>query len=318
MGLFKKALIIGSKGQDGRYLSQQLLAQGWSVIGLDINHCVSSDGNQLAPVDILSPQDVKKFVSVLKPDQIYYLAAHHHSSESDTGDERHLIERSFRINLDGFINILSAVQIVKFKPKIFFAASSHIFGHSSTKTQDENTPLAPTCIYGISKASGLSMCRYFRNKHGMFCSAGILFNHESSLRPPSFVSKKIVQGAVEIFKGKRETITLGGLYNPVDWGYAPDYTQAMQDILSLEEPDDYVVATGILHTPIDWLEIAFGSLSLDWHERVIVDTSFLKKKVPANPLKGNSQKLRKTSGWYPKVNFRTMVEIMLREEVEGV
>jgi GDPmannose 4,6-dehydratase len=175
--------------------------------------------------------------------------------------------------------------------------------------QDESTPFDPVCVYGISKAGGVQMCRYFRRKHGVFASAGILYNHESPWRARRFVISKIVHGAVAIARGAQQKLQLGNLGARVDWGYAPDFVDAMHRILCLEAPDDFVVATGCTHTVGEAAEIAFARLGLDWREHVVESPEILTRKRVV--LCGDASKLRRMCGWRPTVDFQTLIARLL-------
>jgi len=311
----KTALVIGCLGQDGSYISEQLRERGYGVWGIDSDYAHSVSGGSLDPVNILVHQEVRSLLAESIPDEIYYLAAYHHSSESSTGDDHHLLKRSLEVNSIGLLNVLDSAMSCVPCSRIFYAASSHIFGDPPTAFQDEKTPFAPICAYGISKTVGIHICRYYRQSRGLFCSVGIMYNHESPRRPSTFVSKKITSGAINIMKGMQQEIRLGNISSQVDWGYAPDYTNAMQRIMGLDHPDEFVIATGILHTPQDWLEAVFGYLGLDYRKYIKVDGALMKKQTRQNPLRGNSEKLWRASTWKPTMDFRRLAEIMVEEEL---
>jgi GDPmannose 4,6-dehydratase len=297
----KKALIVGSAGQDGRLLHELLSNKGYSIMG------VARGG---VP-DILDRGAVFDVVSQLKPDEIYYLAAHHRSSEESAGDDLKLFQKSHEVNVQGLVHFLGAVKRHSPATRIFYAASSHVFGTPPAPVQDENTPIKPECIYGMTKAAGLFACRYYRETHGLFASVGICYNHESSLRDAKFLSRKIVQGALEIKAGKRESLVLGNLSAQADWGYAPDYVRAMHLILSHVQPDDFVLATGHGHSVRDFVDGVFSRLSLDWRSFVKEDPKILTKKNRI--LVGNPARLMSATGWKPSVDFEEMIELLLKE-----
>ena len=161
--------------------------------------------------------------------------------------------------------------------RLFYAASSHVFGTCTVDRKNENSPLRPNSAYAISKTAGLRCCQLFRQQEGIFAATGILFNHESSLRKPSFVSQKIVRGALRARRDRTFRLTLGDIDARVDWGYAPDYVDAMFRILQLPEPGDFVVASGELHSVGEFAEIAFEEVGLDWRDHVETDAQLLKK-----------------------------------------
>jgi len=293
------AVIVGGYGQDGRLLGEQLERAGCSVVPLGRND-----------VDL---QDREQIVALLRrhqPGEIYYLAAHHHSSQDATGvDDAALFRSSFDVNVTGLVNFLEAVRAHSPRTRIFYAASSHIFGSSESSLQNEQTPFAPNGVYGITKTAGVHACRYYRQAHGVFVSAGILYNHESRYRAPNFVSQKIVRAVQEIAAGRRQRLVLGDLSVRIDWGYAPDYVDAMRRILALPSADDFVIATGESHSVQEFVETAFEAVGLVWREHVTVDPGQILRQYPG--LTGDASKLRAATGWQPSVSFRKMVRILL-------
>jgi GDPmannose 4,6-dehydratase len=195
--------------------------------------------------------------------------------------------------------------------RLFYAASSHIFGTPESDRQNEETPLRPNSAYGISKAAGLQCCQLYRRQKGIFASTGILFNHESPLRKPSFLSQKIVHGALRAERDPAYKLVLGDLEARVDWGYAPDYVDAMYRILQLPEASDFVVASGELHTVREFAQAAFGAVGLDWRRHVETDARLLNKI--SHPLRGDSGKLRSATGWTPTVSFVELVTGLVQE-----
>jgi GDPmannose 4,6-dehydratase len=198
------------------------------------------------------------------------------------------------------------------KARLFYASSSRIFSASSKGLQDEKTPIDPDCIYGTTKAAGLFACRMYRNKYSIFASTGILYNHESHLREDKFVSRKIIRGAIDIKKGKRTSLVLGDLSAKIDFGYAPDYVDAMHKILNTAVCDDFIVATGKKHSVLDFVKTAFGYLGLDWKLYVKEDKNIVTRKSPSRA--GNARKLRSVTSWKPSVDFREMIRLLLSKE----
>jgi GDPmannose 4,6-dehydratase len=205
----------------------------------------------------------------------------------------------------GLLNVLQAMTVCSPEGRLFYAASSHVFGSSLADQVNESSPLRPDSPYAISKTAGLRCCRSFREQEGLFVATGILFNHESCLRKPSFVSQKIVRGALRARRDPAFRLTLGDLDACVDWGYAPDYVDAMFRILQLPEPDDFVVASGELHSVGEFAKLAFEEVGLDWRNRVETDAQLLKRA--SYPVRGDSTKLRSATGWSPSVTFRDLV-----------
>jgi GDPmannose 4,6-dehydratase len=171
----------------------------------------------------------------------------------------------------------------------------------------------PSSSYGITKALGLELCRLYRSRHGTFAAAGILYNHESILRADSFISKKIINGVVEIKLDKRKMLVLGDLKAVIDWGYAPDYVRAMQLILKNKIPNDFIIATGRRHTVLDFVKAVFGYLKLDWKQHVVVDVRVVHKSRFYRI--GNPAFLKKKTGWKPSVNFKEMVNLLLKQKL---
>lgn len=262
-------------------------------------------------IDILDPALVERELRRSPPDEIYYLAAFHHATE-DVIDlsAAALLRCSFEVHVMGLLNVLQAMEECCPRTRLFYAASSHVFGPPESEWQDERTPLAPNTAYGISKAAGLQCCQLYRQK-GIFAATGILFNHESSLRKPSFLSQKIVRGALQAQRDPTYRVMLGDLDARVDWGYAPDYVDAIFRILQLSEASDFVVASGEMHTVREFAEAAFGALGLDWRRQVETDPRLLTRV--SYPLRGDSTKLRVATGWSPSVSFIELVARLVQE-----
>jgi GDPmannose 4,6-dehydratase len=310
----KKALVIGCEGQDGSYLVEHLTGKGYSVTGFDRNKALGLPPGA-EPIDIRNKPAVEQLVKSLAPDEIYYLAAFHQSSEDMPIDDDELIRQSFEINTLSLNHLLYAISTVSPRSRLFYAASSHIFGNPQTGTQDENTPLDPMDPYGISKTAGVHICRYYRRRRNVYSSVGILYNHESPRRSPSFVSRKVARAAARIREGSREKLVLGDLDAKVDWGYAPDYVDAMWRILQLEAPGDFVISSGVLHSVRDLVQAAFDAAGLDWSAHVEVDPGVARKQR-GNPLQGNSALLESSTGWRPSKQFREIIWEMVQAETQ--
>lgn len=309
-------LVIGGDGQDGRLLFDRLSGEGHGVTGLGRCSARSNQTGLPIPVtDILDQAAIQTAIGLLKPDQIYYLAAHHHAAEDKAPAPAELLRRSFAVHVGGLMNFLEAIRIVSPHTRLFYAASSHIFGQGTTLAQDENTPLAPRCAYGITKTAGLHCCRFYRANYGISASVGILYNHESPLRRAEFVSQKIVRAAIAISRNKSGKLVLGDLSACIDWGYAPDYVDAMIRILALPESDEFVIATGEAHSVQEFVELAFAVVGLDWKTHVEENPSILTK--PKLALVGNAAKLRATTGWRPSLSFQQMVETLVKAALAG-
>jgi len=310
-----KALIIGHTGQDGTYLWKLLSSKGYNLIGISNSSALSSEKGNLPLVDIRNYNEVEKFIKAYQPDEIYYLAAVHQSSSDHQMEEGELFQKSIDINSKAFINFLEAVRLYSKHSKVFYAASSHIFGETTSPMQDETTPLNPNCIYGITKTMGIRACHFYNENYGLFASVGIFYNHESPLRASKYVSKKIVETAVAIKQGLKDKLVLGNLNQRVDWGYAPDYVEAAYRILQLETPGDFVISSGATHSIQDFTEGVFTCLGLDWQKFVEVNPNLITKKQKQN-LTGNNKKLKNATGWENSATFSELIKILVNAELD--
>ena len=310
-----KAIVIGCNGQDGTLLSALLHQKGYTVYGID--HAPNDRAQsfvRFSVLDVRDPDRLNELIADVSPDEIYYLAAYHHSAEQPQRPKE-TVASTLAVNTQGLNNVLAAIaDFPASKPRVFYAASSRVFGEPQGEVQDENTPLAPLCAYGISKAAGIYLCRYYRREHHLYASNGILYNHESPLRPQHFVTRKIVGAAVRISSGLERELVLGDLDAQVDWGWAPDYVEAMHAILGLTCPDDFVVATGVLHSVREFVEIAFSAVGLDWRQHVVERPDVLSARRAVKPLRGNPEKLQKATSWRSRVSFEEMVRTMIEVE----
>jgi GDPmannose 4,6-dehydratase len=297
-------LIIGAGGQDGRLLSESLAQQNKSFLPWG--------RSDFDPADAAG---ICARIGQIQPSEIYYLAAHHQAAEDPaaTNHAAHF-QASLDVHVTGVVNVLESIRTSSPQTRLFYAASSHIFGQPEESPQNETTPPRPRCVYGITKTTGLQCCRYYRNTHGVMASAGILYNHESVYRSPKFVSQKIVRAAAAISRGEQDRLELGSLSARVDWGYAPDYVDAMQRILALPEAGDFVIATGENHSVQEFVEIAFSTLGLNWHQHVS-EKSGLVAKPQSHSLIGDTRKLRELTGWKPSLSFIEMVETLVRSHL---
>ena len=314
------SLITGINGQDGSYLAEFLLEKGYEVWGTIKRNSVAE--NQTSRLDNIYPQllgklqyadltDLASLVSVIqqcKPDEIYNLAAQSHVRISF--DQPIYTAQATGV---GTLNLLEAVRLTKPDAKIYQASSSEMFGNNIDEDgfQRETTPMNPVSPYGCAKVYSYNICRNYRNSYGMFIANGILFNHESPRRGTNFVTNKVVKTAVEIKKGLRDKLTLGNLEATRDWGHAKDYVEAMWRILQLNEPDDFVCATGISHSVQELVEYTFNKLDLDWKQYVTTDAKYLRPEE-LKDLKGDSMKLKTVTGWSPRYTFETMIDEMIK------
>ena len=308
----KQALIVGAAGQDGTLLTQLLDQRAIPYLGVQRDGVRDSSGQRLGPLDLGDAKAVEAFIRTHRPSHVFYLAAHHHSAQDslDAGLVD-LWKSSLQIQVLGLVHFLEALRLHEPEARLFYAASSHIFGTPSEFPQTEQTPLVPDTIYGITKVAGMQACRHYRDHHGLFASVGILYNHESLYRQDKFLSKKIIQAALAICAGRQQTLVLGDLSAEADWGYAPDYVDAMVRILDLPQPGDYIVATGQLHTVREFVEIVFAQVGLDVAKHVVENPSLIRQRKAR--LAGDSRHLEKATGWKPTLSFEEMVRTLTRQ-----
>lgn len=301
----KIALIVGSAGQDGTLLSSRLQSLNYIVVGI-----IRGD------IDLLNSKKISELILKVKPDEIYYLAAYHNSSQDKIDDDVELFKQSIDINAISVNNFLDAIFKHKSKCRFFYASSCLIFKGSKDTLLTENSQYSPDSYYAISKISGGSLVKYYRKNKNIFACSGILFNHESSLRTKNFLSKKITSFIANLDNFSKEKLSLGGLDMTIDWGYAPDYVDAFWRILQTDSPEDYIIATGLKNTIKDFVEIAFEHVNLDYRDYVNVDANLLNRK---NTMRiGSPEKLIRNTGWKPSVNFEEMVKKLVEIEINKI
>ena len=310
----RQAIVIGAAGQDGRLLCAELENHGYRVTRVDRTGVRTGD-TPTQPFDIRDAAAVDRLVENTTPDEIYYLAAHHHSSEERTEEIGPLLVDSFTIHCLCLVHVLNAIKRRHSTARLFNASSSLVFGYPDEAPQTEITPLRPVCAYGASKVAGMHVCDIYRQEQDVFCCSGILFNHESPYRPPQFVTKKIVSGAVDIHLGLQDELTVGSLAALTDWGAAADYVRAMRAMLSLREPGDFVIATGKLHSVKDFARTAFSALGMEYERYVREKPSLVQRAIRKVPLVGDATKLRTSTGWSPRIGFEEMIQDMVRREL---
>jgi GDPmannose 4,6-dehydratase len=300
---------VGSGGQDGQLLSQRLRQTGCHVLGITQRGASASDGSSFPQLNILDTTSITDSILGWQPEAIFYLPAVHSSAESKSGvGPGELFRRSLEVHVTGAVSFMSALEQTRAGSSFFYASSSLIFGEPDEQVQDENADLRPDSIYAITKAAGVHTCRHFRKACGVRASCGILYNHESPLRQQRFISQRIVTEAVAISRGLRDELVVGDLSSVTDWGYAPDFIDAMIRIAELPEADDFIVATGEPHSVQDFVEAVFSCLDLDWKRFVREDRSLV---GPRSVLIGNSSRLRERTGWKPTVSFVEMIRILV-------
>jgi GDPmannose 4,6-dehydratase len=314
VGSQRHAIVVGAYGQDGRLLCAELEKRHYKVTRVG-RTTIRSGEDPARPFDIRDAVAVDQLVDSIAPHEIYYLAAHHHSAEESTGDTATLLKESFTVHCLCLVNFLSAMQRQPSAPRLFYASSSLVFGYPDETPQSENTPLRPVCAYGTTKLAGMNTCDVYRREHGMFCCSGILFNHESSYRSSQFITRKIVNGAVNIHLGLQNELTVGSLAAQADWGAAVDYVRAMHAILSLSEPDNFVVATGELRSVRDFARVAFSALGMKYEKYIREKSDLVQRPIRRVPLVGDASKLTASTGWLPQIGFEELVREMVQHEL---
>lgn len=317
----KKALITGIAGQDGSYLAELLIAEGYEVHGIvrriaieDTEHKLKNIRHLLDRVHlhVASLDNVLSMIKVikdLKPDECYHLAASSFVSYSFE-DEISILNN----NVNSTHYLLAAIREFAPSCRVYFAGTSEMFGNVDHSPQDESTPFNPRSIYGISKVASYHLVKNYRQQYGLYACSGILYNHESPRRGYEFVTRKIVSSAVKIKLGLADSLVLGNLDACRDWGYAPDYVKAMWLMLQAEMPDDYVVATGETHSVREFVETAFSSLRLDYEQHVRVDPQFFR---PAEKVQlcGNPARIVDRLQWARTRSFPEVVKEMVDSEM---
>ena len=310
-------MICGVNGQDGAYLAKLLLQKGYAVFGTSRDAQASSFNNlkalgiadqvtkfSMAPADFHSVMDV---VSKTEPQEIYFL-----SGQSSVGLSFDQPAETLASITLGTLNILEAMRITKSAAKIYHASSSECFGDVGQQAADETFSFRPRSPYGVAKAAAHSLVVNYREQYGMFASNGILFNHESPLRPPRFVTRKIVDAAIALKAGGGERLRLGRLGVARDWGWSPEYVEAMWLMLQEDNADDYVVATGQTHSLEEFTAAAFEAVGLDWRDHVDSDPSLFRRTDIACS-RANPSKAATKLGWRAASGMTDVVRRMVQE-----
>ena len=315
----KKALITGINGQDGSYLAEFLLDKGYEVHGTLKRNSISENQTarltddiyarvKLHYADVTDLSSLIRVVQEIMPDEIYNLAAQSHVRIS-------FDQPVYTAHATGLstLNLLEAVRMIKPDSRIYQASSSEMFGNSIDKDgyQRETTQMNPVSPYGCAKVFSYNISRNYRNSYNMYVSNGILFNHESPRRGTNFVTNKVCKEAVKIKLGLSNELRLGNLGATRDWGHAKDYVRAMWEILQLDEPGDFVCATGVSHSVRDLCEYTFSKLGLNWQDWVKTDEKFLRPEE-LHDLKGDPSKLVRATGWSHDYTFETMLDEMIQ------
>ncbi|MFA5990992.1 MAG: GDP-mannose 4,6-dehydratase [Candidatus Doudnabacteria bacterium] len=324
----KVALITGITGQDGSYLAEFLLSKGYEVHGIirrasvfnteridqlyQDPHTISKSDKKLLLHygDLADASNLNQMLKNIQPTEIYNLGAQSHVRVSFD-----IPEYTANVVALGTLRLLDAIRESKIKTKFYQAGSSEMFGDVLETPQKETTPFNPASPYGVSKVFAHQICKNYRVSYNMFICNGILFNHESPRRGKTFVTRKITRGISAILAGKADKIYLGNLDAKRDWGFAPEYVEAMWLMLQQDKPDDYVIATGQTHTVREFLETAFTLVGIkNWQKYIGIDPKYYRPQE-VNLLLGNANKAKKQLGWKPKVQFKELVKIMLEADL---
>lgn len=311
----KKALICGISGQDGAYLAQLLLEKGYEVIGTSRDAQMSSFKNlqrlgireqvRLTSMSLTDFRSVLQVINKTQPDEIYNLAG-----QSSVGLSFEQPVETLDSIATGTLNILEVIRFIGAPIKLYNAGSSECFGDTGDRSADEGTPFRPRSPYAVAKAAAFWEVANYREAYGLFACSGILYNHESPLRPERFVTQKIVAAACRIAQGSKETLTLGNISIKRDWGWAPEYVQAMYLMLQHEKPDDYVIATGESNKLEDFVAEAFACVNLNWRDHVTSDRS-LYRPTDIAVGRGHPAKAREVLGWQAKYKMQDVVRMMI-------
>jgi GDPmannose 4,6-dehydratase len=316
----KTALICGVSGQDGAYLAKLLLSKGYEVWGSSrdaqggsfSNHIVLGIKDKIRYVSMV-PEDFRSVLVALRkscPDEVYYLAG-----QSSVGLSFDQPAETIQSIAFGILNVLEACRMLDMPPRVYHAGSSECFGDTGGIAADENTPFHPQSPYAVAKASAFWLVDNYRDAYGLFACTGILFNHESLLRPTRFVTQKIISTAKRIYAGSNESLELGRLDISRDWGWAPEYVNAMWLMLQQEKAEDFVIATGQTNTLERFVEVAFSELGLDYKQYIKQNVDFMRPTDLGVSL-GDATKAKNLLGWEAKYKMDDVVRMMIDREAD--
>ena len=315
----RRALITGIAGQDGSLLAERLLGEGYEVFGV-VRRPTSEhyenleairDRVELLQADLLDELSLVDALKTCGPHEVYNLAS---PSFVPMSWRQPVLTAEFAAV--GVTALLESIRLVDPEVRFYQASSSEIFGEPREVPQTEETPLSPVTPYGVAKAYGHLIVRSYRKRYGLYVCSGILYNHESPRRPLDFVTRKVASAAASISLGLAGELWLGDLDARRDWGYAGDSVQAMAAMLRQDEPDDYVIATGVLHSVEELVELAFAHVGLDWHEYVHIDESLRRGAAELHDLVGDASKARERLGWAPTIDFEGLVRLLVDADLE--
>jgi GDPmannose 4,6-dehydratase len=314
----RRALITGIGGQDGSYLAELLLEQGYEVYGFDRlplseryeNLAAVHDSIEIIQADLVDELSLVDALEHCRPHEVYNLA-----SVSFVPASWQQPVLTAQLAAVGVASLLEAIRRSDPGTRFYQASSSEIFGEAIESPQSEQTPLNPLTPYGIAKTYGHFITRSYRYRHGLHACSGILYNHESPRRPHDFLPRKVAHSAAAISLGLEDELRLGDLDAQRDWGYAVDYVRAMWLILQADRADDYIIATGELRSVRDLVESAFSYVNLDWSEHVEIDESLVRGKAELHNLVGDASKARRELDWKPSVSFEGLVHLLVDAEL---
>jgi len=320
----KRALITGITGQDGSYLAEQLLGRGYEVHGI-VRRSSSFNRERIDPIsaradegrlrlhygDLTDSSRLVRLVYEIQPHEVYNLGAQSHVRVSFD-----IPEHTNDITGMGAVRLLEAIRDAGVDPRFYQASSSEMFG-STPPPQSETTPFHPRSPYAVAKVAAFWITVNYRESYGMHASNGILFNHESERRGETFVTRKITKALAAIHLGLQDKLFLGNLDPKRDWGYAPDYTEAMWLMLQQEKPEDFVIATGEMHSVRDFLDVAGKHLDLDWEKHVEIEPRYF-RPAEVDALCGDASKAKEKLGWEPATSFDELVRIMVDADLKAL
>jgi len=322
----KRALITGITGQDGSYLAEQLLDRGYEVHGI-VRRSSSFNRGRIDPIsqgrdgetadlklhygDLTDSSRLVRLVYEIQPDEVYNLGAQSHVRVSFD-----IPEHTNDVTGMGAVRLLEAIRDAGVNPRYYQASSSEMFG-STPPPQSETTPFHPRSPYAVAKVAAFWITVNYRESYGMHASNGILFNHESERRGETFVTRKITRALAAIHLGLQGKLFLGNLDAKRDWGYAPDYTEAMWLMLQQDEPEDFVIATGEMHSVRDFLDVAAAHLGIDWEKHVEIEPRYF-RPAEVDALCGDPSKAKEKLGWEPATSFDELVRIMVDADVKAL
>ena len=315
----KRALITGINGMDGSHLADFLLDKNYEVFGLERRSSVKNRTNtahlegkiNFLNGDLTDQNSLTRALKQSNPDEVYNLAA-----QSFVGESWNTPEQTSDVTGLGALRILEAIREFGKQVRFYQASSSEMFGRMVENPAKETTPFYPRSPYGVSKLYAHWITKNYRESYGMFNCSGILFNHESERRGIEFVTRKITDGVAKIHLGLSDNITLGNLDAKRDWGYAPDYVEAMWLMLQQDKPDDYIIASGETHSIREFLDLAFLEIGVsDWQKYVRQDKRYM-RPAEVDVLLGDASKAKNNLGWSAKTNFQNLVKIMVNSDIE--